>query len=73
MPLAIRRHQDGAFAVLASAPATTVDQTDLWAGFSGGGARMPTESTDQMLAAVRDNHSGYDPTPEGPRPGGIGY
>ena len=63
VPLAIRRHQRGAFAVLASAPATTVDQTDLWAGFSGGGARMPTESTDQMLAAVRDNHSGYDPTP----------
>ena len=30
VPLAIRRHQDGAFAVLASAPATTVDQTDLW-------------------------------------------
>jgi dienelactone hydrolase len=61
VPLAIQRHQRGAFAVLASAPATTVDQADLWAGFSGGGAMTPTESTDQMLAAVRDTHSGYDP------------
>lgn len=64
VPLAMLRHPGGAaFAVLVSAPATTVDQTDLWAGFSGGGASMPAETTDQMLAAVRANHSGYDPTP----------
>jgi len=63
VPLAGQRHRRGAFAVLASAPATTVDQTDLWAGFSGGGAVMPTESTGQMLAEVRDTHSGYDPAP----------
>jgi len=63
VPLAVQRHQRAAFAVLVSAPATTVDQTDLWAGFSGGGATIPTESTDQMLAAVRDTHSGYDPMP----------
>lgn len=63
VPLAMQRHPGGAFAILASGPATTVDQTDLWAGFSGGGASMPSESTDQMLAAVRANHSGYDPAP----------
>jgi dienelactone hydrolase len=63
VPLAIARHPRASFAVLASAPATTVDQTDLWAGFSGGGAVEPTESTDQMLADVRRTHSGYDPTP----------
>jgi len=63
VPLAMSRHPGAAFAVLVSAPATTVDQTDLWSGFSGGGAEMPAESTDQMLAAVRASHSGYDPAP----------
>jgi uncharacterized protein len=63
VPLAIYRHPGAAFAVLASAPATTVDQTDLWAGLSGGGQYLPTETTDQMLAEVRATHSGYDPTP----------
>lgn len=54
---------DAAFAVLVSAPATTVDQTDLWAGFSGHGASMPIQSTEQMLAAVRAIHGGFDPAP----------
>jgi len=63
VPLAIQRQPQAAFAVLASAPATTVDQTDLWAGFSSGGLVVPIESTDQMLAEVRDTHSGYDPGP----------
>jgi len=63
VPLAMSRHPGAAFAVLASAPATTVDQTDLWSGFSSGGGQMPTESTDQMLAAVRIEHGGYDPAP----------
>jgi len=63
VPLAMARHGGAAFAVLASAPATTVDQTDAWASFSGGGASMPMESNDQMLAEVRGTHSGYDPAP----------
>jgi dienelactone hydrolase len=63
VPLAILRHPQSAFAVLVSAPATTVDQTDLWSGYSNGGATMPTESLADMQAAVRANHSGYDPTP----------
>ena len=63
VPLAMLRHGGAAFAVLASAPATTVDQTDLWASFSNGGEAMPSESADQMLAAVRATHSGYDPMP----------
>ena len=63
VPLAIFRRGGAAFAVLASAPATTVDQTDLWAGYSGGGARMPSESETAMLAAVRATHTGYDPAP----------
>ena len=61
--LAMSGDADAAFAVLVSAPATTVGQTDLWAGFSDHGAVMPTQSTDQMLAAVRATHSGYDPGP----------
>lgn len=62
VPLAIMRHGGGAFAVLVSAPATTVDQTDLWASFTGGGANPPSESNDQMLADVRRSSGGYDPT-----------
>lgn len=63
VPLAIMRNPLPSFAVLVSAPATTVDQTDLWAGFSSGGQAMPSQSLADMQAAVRANHSGYDPTP----------
>lgn len=63
VPLAIQRHDGASFAVLASAPATTVDQTDEWAGFTNGGVSAPTESDDQMLSEVRTTHSGYDPAP----------
>lgn len=63
VPLAMGTHAGAAFAVLVSAPVTTVDQTDEWASFSGNGAEMPSESTDQMLAAVRATHSGFDPVP----------
>jgi dienelactone hydrolase len=63
VPLAILRHPQASFAVLVSAPATTVDQTDLWSGYSNGGAFMPTASLAEMQAAVRANHTGYDPTP----------
>lgn len=62
VPLAVYRHGGAGFAVLVSAPATTVDQTDLWSSYSGGGQVMPAQSTDQMLSAVRATHSGYDPT-----------
>ena len=61
VPLAIMRHRGDAFAVLVSAPATTVDQTDLWASFTGGGADPPPETQDQMLADVRRADGGYDP------------
>ena len=63
VPLAMFRHPQAAFAVLVSAPATTVDQTDLWSSYSGGGQAMPTQSVAEMEAAVRATHSGYDPAP----------
>lgn len=63
VPLAILRHPQADFGVLVSAPATTVDQTDLWSAFSNGGEVMPTEPLVGMQAAVRANHSGYDPAP----------
>jgi dienelactone hydrolase len=63
VPLAMLDHPGAAFAVLVSAPATDVDQTDLWAGFSNHGAEMPSESVDQMLASVRAARGGYDPGP----------
>jgi len=63
VPLAIQRHPGAAFAVLVSAPATTVDQTDLWAGYTNGGESLPVAPLDEMLAAVRADRSGYDPVP----------
>ena len=63
VPLAIQRHPGASFAVLVAAPVTTVDQADLWAGYTNGGESLPTVPLDQMLAAVRAEHSGYDPAP----------
>jgi len=61
VPLAITRHGGAAFAILVSAPATTVDQTDLWASFTDGGASAPSESEEQMPTEVRRASGGYDP------------
>ncbi len=63
VPLAIMRHAGAAFAVLVSAPATTVGQTNLWSDYTGGGSHAPTASQAEMEAAVRADHSGYDPAP----------
>lgn len=63
VPLANLRRPQAAFSVLISAPATTVDQTDLWAGFTNGGESAPAVPLSEMLDAVRANHSGYDPRP----------
>ncbi len=63
VPLAIERHGLASFAILVSAPATTVGQTNVWKDFSGGGSYAPTASAAEMDAAVRADHSGYDPGP----------
>jgi dienelactone hydrolase len=63
VPLAIQRHGLASFAILVSAPATTVGQTNVWKDFSGGGSYAPTASVAEMDAAVRADHSGYDPAP----------
>jgi hypothetical protein len=61
VPLAMERHPGAAFDVLASAPATTVDQTDQWAGYTGGGASAPLEAESRMESEVQAIHTGYDP------------
>ncbi len=63
VPLAIMRHPGALFAVLVSAPATTVGQTNLWSDYTGGGSHAPTASQAEMEAAIRADHSGYDPAP----------
>jgi dienelactone hydrolase len=63
VPLAIARHAGASFAILVSAPATTVGQTNLWKDYSNGGSYAPTASVAEMEAAVRADHSGYDPGP----------
>src|SRR5260370_9616229 len=61
VPLAVQRHGLASFAILVSAPATTVGQTNLWKDFSGGGSYAPTASAAEVDAAVLADHSGYDP------------
>lgn len=61
VPLAIQQRAPASFAVLVSAPATTVDQTDLWASYTNGGESMPSVPLGEMLDSVRAEHSGYDP------------
>src|SRR4029077_17120012 len=63
VPLAIAKHAAAAFAILVSAPATTVGQTNLWSDYTGGGSNIPSASQAEMEAAVRADHSGYDPAP----------
>jgi dienelactone hydrolase len=63
VPLSIARHGGASFAILVSAPATTVGQTNLWKDYSNGGSYAPTASVAEMEAAVRADHSGYDPGP----------
>jgi len=63
VPLAMMRHGKAAFAILVSAPAVTVGQQVTWSDFSSGGARLPSQSVEQMDAGVRADHSGYDPAP----------
>jgi dienelactone hydrolase len=63
VPLAIARHAGASFAILVSAPATTVGQTNLWKDYTNGGSYAPAASVAEMEAAVRADHSGYDPGP----------
>jgi dienelactone hydrolase len=63
VPLAIARHGGASFAILVSAPATTVGQTNIWKDYSNGGSYAPTASMAEMEAAVSADHSGYDPGP----------
>jgi len=63
VPLAMQRMPSAAFAVLVSAPAVTVGQQELYAGFSGGSTRAPDLSALDQDVRVRAEHSGYDPAP----------
>lgn len=65
VPLAIDRYRaPAAYAVLLSAPAVTVDQQDVWAGFIASSATLPAASPADMDAAVRAAPTtGYDPRP----------
>jgi dienelactone hydrolase len=63
VPLALTRAPELSFAILASAPATTVEQTVSYADLSGGSQFVPNLSDaeqDQQTASVT---GGYDPAP----------
>ena len=63
VPLAMQRLPAAAFAVLVSAPAVTVGQQELYAGFSGGSTTTPDLAEQDEYARVHAEHSGYDPAP----------
>jgi dienelactone hydrolase len=62
-PIALQRAPSLAFAVLASAPAVTTDQVDVYQGFSGDSRFVPNESDAQIDAQVRATRGGYNPAP----------
>jgi dienelactone hydrolase len=63
VPLALDRAPEMSFAILVSAPATTVDQTDFFKDLSGGSQYVPTISDAEQDAQSLAVTSGYDPAP----------
>jgi hypothetical protein len=63
VPLAIRRFgAPAAFALLASAPAVSVEQQGLWAGLAGSSATVPALTPD-VETQLRGVQATYDPGP----------
>ena len=63
VPLAIQAVPATAFAVLASAPAVSVDQQGTWAGYTNGSRQWPTAPQSEIDAAFQAPSVGYDPGP----------
>ena len=61
VPLALARAKDLAFAILASAPAVSVGETDFYAGLSGGSSYVPDLSEAEIDAQTMAVTGGYDP------------
>jgi dienelactone hydrolase len=63
VPLALMRAPEMSFAVLVSAPATTVEQTVFFKDLSGGSQFVPTATDADQDAQALTVTGGYDPAP----------
>jgi dienelactone hydrolase len=63
VPLALMRAPDMSFAILVSAPATTVEQTVFFKDLSGGSQFVPTATDAEQDAQALAVTGGYDPAP----------
>jgi dienelactone hydrolase len=63
VPLALERAPDLAFGILASAPAVTTNQVDVYQNFSGDSSVVPSESLSSIERQVLATTGGYDPVP----------
>ena len=63
LPLALERAPELTFGIIASGPAVTVDQVDLYQNFSGDSSYVPTVSDTEIDAQVGAVTTGYDPAP----------
>ena len=63
VPLAIRAVPATAFAVLASAPAVSVDQQGTWAGYTNGSRQWRAAPQSEIDAGFQTPSVGYDPGP----------
>jgi alpha-beta hydrolase superfamily lysophospholipase len=63
LPLALQRAPGLTFGIVASGPAVTADQTDVYQNFSADSSRVPAESDAEIDAQVSAVTTGYDPAP----------
>jgi alpha-beta hydrolase superfamily lysophospholipase len=63
LPLALERAPELAFGIVASGPAVTADQTDVYQNFSADSSRVPAETDAEIDAQVSAVTTGYDPAP----------
>lgn len=61
LPLALQRAPELAFGIVASGPAVTADQVDVYQDFSADSSRVPVETDAEIDARVSAVTSGYNP------------
>jgi uncharacterized protein len=61
LPIGLQRAPELTFGIVASGPAVTTDQTDVYQNFSANSTRIPAETEAEIDAQVSAVTSGYDP------------
>jgi alpha-beta hydrolase superfamily lysophospholipase len=61
LPLALQKAPELTFGIVASGPAVTTDQVDVYQNFSGDSSHVPSETDAEIDAQVSAVTTGYDP------------